>query len=185
MPNPERLATISRIIAKAGRVLRLPMISVDQIAETAEDWDEILTTVPTAEIESLYVGVMSSRSVRGALQPQELLEMYRAHRAGGYGSTHRADCGLCDGGGWQILAVHCPTLSRDYTKARPCGCSNAKHPREPKRPPAWSRGDDGAWYPSDAENALRCTCFGCEETGKFARASLRFDSDPEALPRRL
>lgn len=179
-----RLELIGDVIERSRFATSSSRLSDKDLAEAARSWDDALRDIPTERIDALYQEALRDRDVRGPFLPQEIVAVWRAQRKSGERASRYAPCGLCDGSGWQILAIHCPTLSRDHTRARPCGCSNAQFPREPKRPPNWERADDGAWYPANAEAALRCTCLGCEETGKFPRSSLRYDGDPDALPRR-
>jgi hypothetical protein len=178
MGSTERLEKIGYIIEKSARTLRMPIGSKDQIAQAAEDWDEIIGQIPTADLEPLYVEAMQDRNVRGPFQPQEMLTVWRTKRKPSTQKPSSIQCGICEGVGWQLVVVFCPTLNRENTRARPCGCSSApqNQARSPLTPPEWvKRESDGAWLPAVGEG-LQCTCFACERSGRFSRRNLQFDS---------
>lgn len=181
--SKSRLEAISEIIEKSRRVVGARTLEPEDLAGAAEDWEEILAEVPSAELPALYLEAQRTRnSTRFALQPVELLSLWKAKRGGVKRQPATAlACGLCDGSGFQIVEIECPTLKRVNQQARPCGCSNQRKARPPLRPPVFERGSDGVWRSRSV--TLPCHCWGCEKSSRFERSTLQYDSrDLEEAP---
>lgn len=170
----ERLNLLMGLVEASRRATSVARLSDDELGKTAKSWDEIIDDIPTVELRDCYRESMQERTVRGAFLPQEILAAWRSKRKPQAQDIAANACGICDGMGWQLISIHCPTLNRETTPARPCGCSNApqKQARSPLRPPEWEkRQSDGVWV-STIGGGLMCTCFACERSGRFSRASL-------------
>jgi hypothetical protein len=168
VPESALLEALGAIIEKSRAITGHAPLRDSQLEAAVVAWAEILEDLPPEELEMCYRAVMRDRKLRTAVQPQELLEVWRTRsRARGappvpLEATER--CGLCDSTGYQLLEIYCPTLQWNYRAARSCNCSftPTAQRREPRKPPEWLKGKDSVWR-AQFGPGLPCHCRNCQE----------------------
>jgi hypothetical protein len=153
----DRLRIIAGILERSNRALRLRSLGDEELVETARAVDEIIERIPTLRLDDAYHEVMRNRQVKGALQPQELLEAWYRLRGderaisapsqipkGAFAPEPR--CRYCDDTGWQ--PVDQPERGIYRYSVRACVCDAApasERKQEPLAEPYWEKPPSGRW----------------------------------------
>lgn len=159
-----RLEVIAGIIERCRFLTGNAKLPDTDLAQAARAWSDALTGIPTDRLDALYREAVAERDVRGPFLPQEIVTIWRAQRkvqSSAPMQPSREACGLCDGVGWQSVAIRCATRQETTAVSFPCGCHQSASPRSPKRPPDWERRSDGVWYPLRPELEIACNCAFC------------------------
>ena len=144
------LRVLAAIISSARRRAGLGVLSDEELGAEVRDWAVILEPIPANRIEECALKAVRERTVKGLLQPQEVLAAWRAIRLGEAAERDSrpvavwADelCYYCDGSGWQSVAQTTAGSRNENTYVRPCACSAAPlnvRSLVPLREPEWQK----------------------------------------------
>lgn len=118
-----------------------------------QEWAAVCGSIPEADLEPAYFRALRERTVRAAMQPGELFQVWQRMREA---NTHsfrpskpipEGACRYCENTGWQTLLIPGESGALN-SHARACACSCAPlsmRSEFPFREPHWLRDVYGRW----------------------------------------
>lgn len=143
---------------------------VQRINDDLDEWDRQLRAVPTEMLADCADGALELLQPGKPLTPSHVRNQYQAFVATQRSvrtlpvSADYVSCWLCNGIGWQIALVFCPTRNNWFEQARGCQCNTAPpaYRREyALEPPGYEKTLTGLWKPAEGRLGLKCGCVFC------------------------